>query len=500
MKNKSLKSLFFASFTGRVIFAVTSLIALPFLAQIYGEEGIGLIGFFNTVVMVIMVLEGGLTSNLINKLAKLKKRNSYAPERYYLHSYGMINSHLAFFVLVGGLVAITVKLLASSIANNWLIVESLDVSIVIDSIKWIGVFVGINLVVVVAQGVLAGREQQIQMSFLYTAYSIARTIGVVGYIYISTHEISVAGYFVLQVVCQCMYLAGLIYFVYKNQPLALMKAEIGFKYILSGGMYSINIFALSVTSVLVVQSDKLFLSGFIALSDYAAYSLAATVASVPYICSSALYSVVFPRFSIDVARNNVHKISRVFTAALCGVAILMAVLCSVVWMFCEIPLRILFDTDLALGVERLLPVLMLGTAIQSLLIVPFALQLANRWSSLALKLNLWLAPVYLACLFVFVTYWGALGAAYAWLMYNILSLICTVYFMIKRYKYVSESFKTCLGAALFMAIVSVPLLYFLSFQVDKVGDYQALILMLIVSGILLSIGALRFKRELEGFL
>ncbi|PCC98415.1 lipopolysaccharide biosynthesis protein [Halopseudomonas pelagia] len=500
MKAKSLKKLFFASFTGRLIFAVTSLIALPFLAKIFGAEGIGLIGFFNTVVMVVMILEGGLTSNLINKLAKLEKRYSYAPKRYFSHSYGMINSYIICFALIGGVVAVSVNALADLVANNWLVAEDLSVAVVANSIRWIGAFVGINFIVVVAQGALVGREQQVEMSMLYSLYSIARTVGVVAFIYLFAKEINVAGYFAAQVLCQCLYLGALIYFVYRKEWSVVIESRFGFRYIVSGGAYSVNIFVLSITSVLVVQSDKLYLSGAVALGDYAAYSLAATVAALPYICSSALYSVIFPRFSIDVAKNNVLKLEQVFTSAICGVVILMIILCSVVWMFSEITMRVLFDQDLASGAAKILPILMLGTAIQSVLIIPFALQLANRWTSLVLRLNLYLAPVYLVCLWGLVSYLGVVGAAYAWLTYNVLSLVGTVYFMVKRYRYLSKSFKVGLKVVSFMSIISILPIYFTShYAKGGGGDYQALGLMVLVSIILLLLGVLRFKRELSGF-
>lgn len=501
MKSRSLKSLFFASFTGRIIYAVASLITLPFLAEKFGVEGVGLIGFFSTIVMVMMVLEGGLTSNLINLLAGINNKINYAPKRYFVYSYGMINSHLYSFLILGAIIALSFNFTASVAAKNWLIIEDLPVAVVIDSIKWIGIFVGINFIVVVAQGVLTGREQQIQMSILYTVYSLVRTIGVVVSILFLPSDLNIAEYFKSQVFCQCLYLIGLIYFVYKDNWSAIIEVRPRLRYVFSGGVYSRDILALSITSVLVVQSDKLYLSGTVTLGDYAAYSLAATIASVPYICSSALYSVIFPRFSVDINKGSLDKIREVFTSALCGILILMMVLCTIVWMFSEIPLRLLFETELTAKASNILPVLMLGTAIQSLLVVPFALQLACRWTSLSLRLNIYLVPVFLICLFVLVKYLGVIGAAYSWLIYNALSLVCTMYFMIKRLNYISSAINICFKVVLFMSVVSVFPLYLSGIYIwGGAGDFSALVVMLIVSAMLLSIGALRFRRELSGFL
>ena len=61
MKNNklaSLKSLLAASVSGKIVYALSSLVSLPLLTKLLGAESIGLIGFFTTLLMVMMVLEG----------------------------------------------------------------------------------------------------------------------------------------------------------------------------------------------------------------------------------------------------------------------------------------------------------------------------------------------------------------------------------------------------------------------------------------------------------
>ena len=79
---KSIRTLFLASFSGRVIFAASSLISLPLLTKILGAEAVGLIGFFTSLLMVLMVLEGGLTSSIIHKVAASVRCEQYAPARH----------------------------------------------------------------------------------------------------------------------------------------------------------------------------------------------------------------------------------------------------------------------------------------------------------------------------------------------------------------------------------------------------------------------------------
>jgi len=46
MRLASLASLLFASFTGKLVYAVASIAALPLVAKMLGAESVGLVGFF----------------------------------------------------------------------------------------------------------------------------------------------------------------------------------------------------------------------------------------------------------------------------------------------------------------------------------------------------------------------------------------------------------------------------------------------------------------------
>lgn len=500
MKRPSLRLLFLASFSGRVVYAIASLATLPFFAGSLGVEVVGLIGFFNTLLMVMMVLEGGLTSSLINLIAKNNQKKSYAPKRYEMHSCSVINSFFIIFFVLGVIVSSSVGFLAPYLAEQWLNAKDLPVSVISDSIEWMGVFVGLNFLVVVAQGVLAGREQQVSMNFFYVVYAVFRTVGVVLLFLVLDEFASAVGYFKLQVCFQAVYLISLLVVVYKGGGAVIFRVKPNLRFFMNGSKYSASIFALSITSVLVVQFDKFYLSGFVSLDDYAAYSLASTIAGVPYVLSSALYSVLFPRFSTCIAKGRLEEVEGIFRSAICGVAILMLVFCIAIWMFSIIPLRLLFDYNLAEDVSSVLPTLIVGVAIQSLLMVPFALQLANRWTTLALRLNLLLVPIFLILLPLMVKEMGVVGAAYAWLVYNGLSFFGTIFFMVRRFEYIASSFWVIRRVLGFMIPASLVIFYLVNMVVvDSMSDMGSVLLILLASIFLVLVGFLRFRRELVGF-
>lgn len=89
----NLRALVLASFTGKAVYALSSLAALPVLTWMLGQESMGLLGFFTTLVMVFMALDGGLTSSVTRELARLATLRLRAPRRYYLLVFAAANTY-----------------------------------------------------------------------------------------------------------------------------------------------------------------------------------------------------------------------------------------------------------------------------------------------------------------------------------------------------------------------------------------------------------------------
>lgn len=499
MRRNSLRKLLLANFSGRIVYAISSLAALPLLEKYIGVEGVGLVGFFNTLLMVMMVLEGGLTSNVINLIAKVNSKAALSA-RYVLYGFQITNSYLVAFLILGLICVIGVHFSSSFLATKWLEVDNVPASEVVASVRWMGIFIGANFIVIAAQAVLIGREMQVPLNVLYIVFSLSRTLGMVVFFWAVENSAGPLAYFKLQVLCQFAYLIGLLALIYgRKQWRVFLQAKPSFRFFVDGSSYSRDILLLSLTSMIVVQFDKFYLSGSVPLTEFAAYTLAATMANFPYVISSSLYSVLFPRFTVQLDIGCYQKVDDLYRAALCGVAIIMSVLCVSVWLFSIHPLRLMFSRDLANDIYNVLPVLILGVSIQSLLMVPFALQLASRWSALALRMNLFLVPIFITLLPVLVERYGALGAAYAWLFYNISSLIGINYFVFKRFRYLASSYCALfkvLGSVVPVAVGCFVLVkYFIGIQ----GDFAATVFVFAVSLVLVMIGFGFFRKELLKF-
>jgi O-antigen/teichoic acid export membrane protein len=108
--------------------------------------------------------------------------------------------------------------------------------------------------------------------------------------------------------------------------------------------------------------------------------------------------------------------------------------------------------------------LVIGTALNGLMNIPYALQLANGWTSLAFYLNLVAAIVMVPLIFLLSIHYGAPGAAAAWILLNAIYVVIGIQIMHRRllkgemWKWYGVDVGLPLLAALIVAYLGKPLI------------------------------------------
>lgn len=496
----SLRTLVLASFAGKLVYALSSLAALPVLTWMLGQESVGLLGFFTSLLMVFMALDGGLTSSVTRELAGLSKLKQQAPWRYRVHVFAVTNTYLLLFLALGLLVTLVIGLSADFLATVWLKVEGLELSQVRLAILWMGLFIGLNFPVLILQAALQGREMQVELNLLYVPYALLRTLGVLGGLYLLGAEASIELYFLLQVILQLLYLVSLMVVFFRGDGPSGWRVRPAWRFVRRGFGFGSGVLMISLTSVVVVQIDKLYLSGTLSLGEYAVYALAGTFAGIPYILSSSLYAALFPRFSAYSVGGDMLRLTQVFRAAFCGFAIILGAATIAAWFFTVYPLRLILDTALAQAVAEIMPVLLAGTALQALLIIPFALQLAVGWTALALRLNLVSIPLILITLPLMVSTYGAVGAAWVWLFYNVLMFVLTLYFVVRRFPFLRPALTNFVKVMFFLLVVLTPIFYTLQlWLLPGLPDVLAVSILVLLGVLLIALTGWCFRKDLAGF-
>lgn len=420
---------FALSFAGKLVYALASFVQIPLFSHLLGRESVGLVGFFSSLQVVIMLLEAGMSSALIRQIALHKGsfRKGRARGVRYLDS--LLISNLIAASVLGMLIALILHGLSPILASQWLTSSQLPVTELSGAIALMGAFIGLNFPVFLLQAALQGHERHLALNALYIVYSLVRVFGVAFYIWLS--DGGIVDLFLGFLLVQLAYLVMLL-LVYFWRPQPFFGLRPGAAYLQRSLAFSVKVLALSASSAVILQYDKLYLSAVLPLAEFSDYAVASALAGGAYIFSSALQAVLFPRFSMLMAQGDSREISRIFVISVWGGALLVTSLAGWSAFHMAIPLRMILPSDLAAPVGGLFPVLFLGSLLQSVQCIPFAMLLASGRLHFVSVMNWVAVPLLLLAVPLLYGWQGVPGVAWVWLVYN----LCT---LVLLYRYVLSS-------------------------------------------------------------
>jgi O-antigen/teichoic acid export membrane protein len=190
---------------------------------------------------------------------------------------------------------------------------------------------------------------------------------------------------------------------------------------------------ISLLATILTQLDKVLLSKLLTLSEFGYYTFAATVAAVLFRLIGPVFTAYYPRLTELVSKNDklgeayaYHQGSQLMAVVILPVAVVLAFFSK------EILELWTNNPNMALHASLLVSLLTIGNALNGLMHIPYALQLAHGWTKLAFFQNI-VAVVVLAPAIYFATLrWGTIGAASVWIAINSGYILITIHIMHRR--------------------------------------------------------------------
>jgi O-antigen/teichoic acid export membrane protein len=416
--NPSIRTNILANFAGRTWFALMGLAFVPLYIGYMGIESFGLVGFFITLAGATTILDMGLTTTLNRELARLSALPDAAAEiRTLLHTLEIVYWGIA--MLTGAFVVVTAPL----IADHWLQAETISNETVTRAVMMMGLTLALQLPMAFYGGGLLGLQKQVSYNIVYAGIATIRYAGVVLVLeFVSPTIIAFftwqAGTVLVGVIVSRLVLINCLP---RSSSARLFSAGILRK--ISG--FAFGSAGITVTAVLLIQSDKLILSRILPLTDFGYYTLAWMVATVLFYITYPIYTAFFPRFSsVSVSDPSVlpllyRKASQLMAIAIIPLGITLAFFSREILSLWVADVRTVENTWL------LISVLVLGVIANGMLHIPNALQLSQGWTRLILICNS-VAVFFLIPGMIFATMnWGAMGAAILWIALNV-TFVCVI--------------------------------------------------------------------------
>jgi len=422
-----LKKNIIANLAGSFWQSLLGLAAIPFYIKFLGIESWGLVGLLNSLQVVFSVFDMGISSTVNREMARLSVHPGKKQEMCNLvHTAGILYWGIA--LTVGGLAVF----LAVFMSHHWINPEgSLPRTTIEQAMLIMGVLIALRMPIGLYSGALMGLQKQVLLNGINMLVSMFGAVSSILVIWLVFP--TVQAFLLWQIVIIVITILLQAYFV--RREFADQRGRSQFQIHLFKGIwrFAAGISGISILGIILSQLDKIILSKMLPLDMFGYYMLAVTVAMSLTRFFTPMFNSMYPKFtqlaSIDDQDGLIqlyHKSCQFMSVLIMPVAVIIALFSY------EIILLWTQNPTTAKNTHLLVSILISGSAINGLMNLPYAMQLAFGWTRLPLFENI-IAVILLVPLIVYLTMrYGAIGAAVAWLVLNVGFILFVIPIMHRR--------------------------------------------------------------------
>jgi len=415
-----------ANYLGKGWTALIGIAFLPLYIKYLGMEAYGLIGVFAFLQAWLTLLDMGMTPTLTREMARYTAGAHTAQSiRDLLRSLEVISFAVAL------LIGIAIWFLATWLSAHWLQVETLPVEEVAHAISIIGIVVALRFIESLYRGAILGLQKQVWLSLVSAGLATLRWGGAVCVLVWVAPSIEL--FFIWQGFVSALTIAVFVFAVYRYLPPLSQTARFSWVQLINIRRFVGGLMLSILLSLLLLQVDKIILSRMLSLEMFGYYTLAGTVAAALYQLTGPITQAFYPRFAELVAKDSNAELIKTYHQGAQLVSVMIVPAALMLMFFSENILLLWTDNAaVAHNVAPLLTLLSFGTMLNGLMHIPYMLTLACGWSGYAVRVNLVAVAVLVPATIVLTLRYGAIGAAWCWVMLNLGFVFISARFLFRR--------------------------------------------------------------------
>lgn len=409
-----------ANYLGKLWGFLSIFVFVRFYIEILGIESYAIINFYAVILGLLAFADAGLTATLNRELARdiddIKKLNLvYTFERIY--------------IIICLIIILSVCFFANNLASNFLKSSNYSESQVAYYMCLMGFGVALQLFATLFEGGLLGLQHQVLTNKIRIIWSFFRSGIVLLPLYLFP-KLDV--FFLWQILCNMFLLFFLRTKLYEFLP--NKKPHFSKKLLNSIAKYALGMMGIALISGINIQIDKLITSKYLTATLFGHYSIASLVAQLPVMLVTPIIVAIFPLLASSVSQNdhgavieNFHKYSFFITAIITPIALCIALYSN--------PLVTLWTgkADIALSIDHVIKILILGGFFLCLQLTPFYLALANGFTKINLYTGVFGLIVIIPLMIYSIRHYGMIGAAFPWVILNISSFLAIGLYSVNRF-------------------------------------------------------------------
>jgi len=422
----SLRTNVVASYVGQAWSAIMGLAFIPLYIRYLGMEAYGLIGLFAVLQTALAVLDLGMTPTLNREMARFTAgATTVSGIRDLLRSIERIVFSFA------ALIAVTVLALSRYLATHWLNAQRLPLSTVATALAIMALVVALRFCEGIYRSSLLGLQRQVWYNTANAILATVRNGGAV--VILALVSPTITAFFIWQAAASALTVGVLAAGVYRSLPPAAQPARFSREALLRVRTFAGGMVAVTVLSIVLTNLDKILLSRIVSLESFGYYALATTVAGAMYMLVVPLDNAIYPRLVELSTVEETESLASLYHQGAQLVSVLTAAPAMILVFFAG---GVLFmwsgHQTLAEHAAPILGVIAIGTFLNGLMHMPYQLQLANGWTSLAVKTNLVAVAVLAPAIILIAPRYGAVGVAFLWVALNAAYVLVQVPVMHRR--------------------------------------------------------------------
>lgn len=425
MFKSTLKLNVLANFGGKAWSGLIQLVFVPVYIKFLGMEAFGLIGFFIMLKGVLSLLDLGLSTTLNRELARRSANGNAQETRDLVRTLEWIYWPVAIVIAAGIIV------LAPWIARSWVHGKGLPAQSVQHAIVLMGLVVAAQWPYSLYSGGLVGLQKQVLLNTIRVSMATIQAGGAVLVLWLISQ--SIEAYFMWQIGILGIQTVLTGYFLRLSLPKSAQAATFNRYLLRQCWRFAVGMTGISAVTIILTQTDKVILSKLLSLEQFGYYMLAFIFGNALLFLVTPVSGALFPKLSELVATGNTDELRRLYHKCCQVVSLFVFPVGTLIALF---PREILMlwtrDPSIVENTHLLLSLVIIGFLLNAVVSIPFVLQLAYGWTSLAFYKNI-VAIIFLVPLWLLlIPRLGAVGGAIIWVLLNAGYLLVEIPVMHRR--------------------------------------------------------------------
>jgi O-antigen/teichoic acid export membrane protein len=393
--------------------AVLQLAIVPIYLNHLGTEAFGLFGIFLFLRTILLALDFGIGPTVNRELARHHAGTAIQ------NGPDFLRTAEAWILTATILPALAVFTAAPAVVTRWIHSTELPAGEVTMALRMMCLAAATQALTTFYQSGLMGSHRHRTVALASAATNAFTYIGAAAVVVAIARPLAFFGWLLAGSVVQ---LLVFIVSFYRVTPFRGGRFSVSAATRVRG--FALGMAGTTIVGTVLAQADKVVLTRLLPLETFGYYSIASTAASALLVLVAPVFAFLYPTLSAEVAGASAEQLKRTYHRGAQLMSFLVLPAAAVLSIYSH--QLIVVWTGNVLAADRaytLVMLLVIGTAINAMMVVPYALQLAHGWSRMAFLIAASLVVIFVPALIALTSRLGPQGAAWAWLGFNALYLI-----------------------------------------------------------------------------